>query len=309
MKEMKVLFESRRGEDIPISVQVTGNRILDRTVGIFEDGQLLVNGMPVPLPDQDHQRIIGSEWAFQSSDAYAAIAVSDGLVCQVLVFSLLTGGRAIIDCGPDHMSDMWFLSAEGPLAGSPIKSEHVRSRMNELLCIRNNGRTGIADCAKLLPNRKCRPLRTYSFPFYNRPNIMGLEEVFTYTVTDDMGLLIELKSGVDRNKLLNFGYFSNEYDAFKICFDWSDKEGYKWDWSEGEEAEHIRLMLIDKETHTTRVRHFCETTLSEEPYLEKLLKSAALVLSWHPALAGERYHTYEVLGEDFAKGTRPRLRL
>lgn len=285
---------SMTAEKPVIDVEVEG--CVQSPSGKGTNGRVLVNGTPIPL--KAGQYVAGGPY-FAKSREYAAAVIghlteSGGFGCRtVLVISLRTGRHHFENVHEDIRS-VWFAPAgKGGLDGleewnpsSVIFSELMALRSEEMLYMERTDGLWVLDCGKLLQHVECVPLHSYSIPSgtFGR-GVKRLEELFTYTVTDKMDLMIRLKKEYEPDDLLDFGCFSNEYDAFKLC--WTCVRNCRDCPSCSEFTENILMLSINTGDHTTK--EGCHSP-ADRFRLVELLKSAAIVLPYHPALSSARYY-------------------
>ena len=99
--------------------------------------------------------------------------------------------------------------------------------------------SGYIDCKGVFETRRPIPYEIYTA--YDAIQKNNLSSLFTYQVTDGLGILMTLRTKYDidrRNYLLCFDGFGNDYDAFKI---WSTKTNA---------FEPNALMFINTQNHT-----------------------------------------------------------
>jgi hypothetical protein len=120
-----------------------------------------------------------------------------------------------------------------------------------------------------------RPHTTYSLPFISgNPK---LEEMFIYTISDEQGVIIQLKDIFSRNDLVMFDGFGNEYDRFKI---WNDTNMTPW-------RESGHLMLFNSEMKETVHVSWDGSNPCRDDFVkcrDKLLRCIAMAIPGHPAL-------------------------
>lgn len=138
---------------------------------------------------------------------------------------------------------------------------------------------GYIDCQKIFDTRTCTPHKEYCiYPFIEAEK---LETYFTYTITDELGVLMRLRPNTTPNDLLMFDGFSNEYDAFKI---WST------------ESENHLSFINTKDYKTWHVTWGKSTSVVSDESVwqcrDKLLKCIEMAIPFHPKFRTDKHYIF-----------------
>ncbi len=272
--EKKLYFSSQTEN---ISIEVYGDS--DPLMRSFLSGEVLVNGVPVPIDKNDS--LMNRSWAYVSNDKYAAIAIhgftreDHSSKDSILVISKTNG-------------EYFFVRFKNLFKDANLLSLVVKEKEPDRIffsvysCSAKGGRRGYVDCQKLFAKGECLPGSRFEIPVSGEHP--KLEEMFTYTVTDRYGILMQLKDGMDRNDLLRFDAFDNQYNAFKI---WGDNGSVDWERSGN-------LLLVDSAKHESRHITWGKETSNVSRSIwdrrDRLIECMITALPFHQAFRKDRYY-------------------